>query len=237
MALTYAIADLHGRYDLLQNAIGAIKTHAQAAPHTIITLGDYIDRGPNSAGIIKALREMHGRGEVICLKGNHEDIMLQTICTPLNPSWWLGNGGGPTLISYGHDPKGVYEPGVVPTGDLEWLSGLPMTHVDQHRIYVHAGVERGTPLDQQDSERMMWMRYSKIDEGGFEGLHVVHGHEQYEDGPLLKAGRTDLDTFAWYTGRLAVGVFDDARPGGPIDILEVIGEPHEMRVRELAEAE
>jgi hypothetical protein len=68
---------------------------------------------------------------------------------------------------------------------------------------------------------------SRRDDGGYGQRHVVHGHHQHAHGPIFKKNRTNLDTFAWYTGRLAIGVFDDARPGGPIEVLEVNGEPIE----------
>ncbi len=68
----------------------------------------------------------------------------------------------------------------------------------------------------------MWKRYPKGDSSGFGALHVVHGHDNDPDGPLLYEGRTNLDTAAWCTGRLTVGVFDD-RPGGPVDFIVVMG--------------
>ena len=82
-------------------------------------------------------------------------------------------------------------------------------HIDAHRIFVHAGVDRFKPLDQQDSQVLLWKLYDGNDEGGHDRRHVVHGHHQFEAGPIKHPGRTDLDTFAWYTGRLVVGVFDD----------------------------
>ena len=73
----------------------------------------------------------------------------------------------------------------------------------------------------------MWKIYPDDDERGYGRRHVVHGHHQHAHGPIFKNNRTNLDTFAWYTGRLAIGVFDDAAPGGPIEVLEVNGGPIE----------
>jgi serine/threonine protein phosphatase 1 len=70
----------------------------------------------------------------------------------------------------------------------------------------------------------LWKIYPDDDDRGHGQRHVVHGHHQHANGPIFKNNRTNLDTFAWYTGRLAIGVFDDARPGGPIEALEVNGE-------------
>lgn len=227
MALTYAIADLHGRYDLLEKAMLAIVSHAGDEPFTVVTLGDYVDRGPDSKKIVDALMRGSGWpvGRLICLKGNHEDMMVETLTAPLHPDWWIGNGGGATLISYGHARSGEYTPDVVPQSHINWLRDLPLTHVDQHRVFVHAGVDPHKPLDQQEPKTLLWKLYADDDGRGHDARHVVHGHHQFESGPLRYPGRTDLDTFAWYTGRLVVGVFDDDTAGGPVDFIEVKGEP------------
>src|SRR5205823_15021870 len=105
MSKTYAIADLHGRLDLLEMALAKIADDAEP-PTTLVTLGDYVDRGPDSRQVIERL--MAGLGpkgwRLISLKGNHEDIMWQT-CRRKVPDcgWWLTNGGGATLISYGQN--------------------------------------------------------------------------------------------------------------------------------------
>jgi len=111
MKLTFAIADLHGRFDLLQAAYGKITEYASAG--RIVHLGDYVDRGPQSREIIEFLIDEatipEGFTRVV-LKGNHEDMMVETLTAPLNPQWWIGNGGGQTLVSYGHAAQGKYTP-------------------------------------------------------------------------------------------------------------------------------
>ena len=100
MSKTYALADLHGRFDLLEMALACIAEHVEP-PATLVTLGDYVDRGPDSRKIIERL--MAGLGHdgwrLTCLKGNHEDIMWQTCRRLPDVDWWLTNGGGATLIS------------------------------------------------------------------------------------------------------------------------------------------
>lgn len=236
MGKTYAIADLHGRLDLLHDAIRKIQASGDGG--TIITLGDYVDRGPQSCQIIenlKALRNGSGKAgwSFICLKGNHEAMMVETLRKPLHPNWWVGNGGGATLISYGHARSGTYDPSVVPQDHIDWLDNLPLMHVDKHRVFVHAGVEPEKPLDAQDEQTLLWKLYPDDDARGHDERHVVHGHHQFENGPIKLSGRTDLDTLAWYTGRLVVGVFVDDCAGGPVEYLEVIGEPYR---REMATA-
>jgi len=223
MSRTYAIADLHGRADLLQAALEAIAAHAEGEPGTVVTIGDYVDRGPESAQIIRRLREGLSDGwKLVCLQGNHEAMMLETLLLPLHPDWWIGNGGGATLVSYGHPARGAYDPTVVPQEDIDWLKALPLIYVDEHRVFVHAGVDPTIPLEEQTAKTMQWMLYPDGFAGGHGQRHVVHGHHQFAEGPMLYAGRSDFDTFAWATGQLAVGVFDDDKPGGPVDIIEVI---------------
>jgi serine/threonine protein phosphatase 1 len=228
MSKTYAIADLHGRYDLLEMALAKIAGHAEQ-PATLVTLGDYVDRGSNSRQVIGRLMDGlgHEGWRLICLKGNHEDIMWQT-CLGIVPDcdWWLTNGGGATLISYGQTVRDEADVTVVPDGHLRWIERLPLMHIDKHRIFVHAGIDPNFSLDEQDPQDVIWKIYDDYDNSGHGQRHVVHGHEQQANGPILKKNRTNLDTFAWYTGRLAIGVFDDDTPGGPLEILEIHGQPH-----------
>lgn len=216
--LTFAVADLHGSYDLLAKALAAIEAYAPAdggGARTIVFLGDYIDRGPDSRRVVEQLMRPARRGwRSICLKGNHEDMMCEALARRFLQDW-MNNGGRPTLASFaGSDPDHPVPPAVV-----AWADALPLMHVDVHRIYVHAGVDPAVPLDRQDENDLLWRR----DQGpqGHGERHVVHGHTPHVDGPRRYAGRTNLDTLAWKTGRLVVGVFDDAIPGGPVDLVEV----------------
>lgn len=232
----YAIADLHGRYDLLLEAVNKIYEHAGKDDYKIITLGDYIDRGPQSREIIEHL--MGRTGDTICLKGNHEAMMVETIRTPLDPDWWVGNGGHTTLRSYGSEIKvspfyGVplvgYDPHVVPQEHVDWIDNLPLFYETEKQVFVHAGIpDNNLPLEKQNKEKMMWMLYNPTDMGGYQGKHVVHGHHQFADGPhewkgSKRGGRTDLDVFAWNTGRLVIGVFDDTQTHA-LEFIEVLAE-------------
>lgn len=224
MPKTYAIADLHGRYDLLVLAYCAIVANAKGMPATIVHLGDYVDRGPHSRQIIEFL--MNGATVPIwmrrvCLMGNHEEMMHVTLTTGLDPSWWVGNGGGQTLISYEHPVRGEYNPRVVPTEHVEWLDELPKFYADKHRLFVHAGIDPKLELDEQDKQVLLWHSDDKPNPEGYRGRHVVHGHTPSSKNPITTGDRTNFDTGAYSTGRLVVGVFDDAVPGGPVDLLEI----------------
>ncbi|NTF69351.1 metallophosphoesterase [Rhizobium rhizogenes] len=236
MTKTYVIADLHGRYDLLKAAIAHIE-RSRHSGGTIVFTGDYVDRGPQSRQIIETL--MAGpsdpmRWTWVCLRGNHEEIMIAGCMGAL--SWWIPNGGGATLVSYGakqgEDAKDALA--FVPQEHLRWMHSLPVIHTDGKRLFVHAGVQGGVSLDEQDEQSNTWMLYLDGAEDGYafggHDLHVVHGHHQHQDGPILLRGRSNFDTCAWYTGRLVVGVFDDDVAGGPVGTIEINGpSAHEMK--------
>ena len=222
-ALTYAIGDIHGRLDLLRMAQGAIADHAGAAPHQVICLGDYVDRGPDSKGVVEALMPLTAGSPWTCLKGNHEDLMIEALRAgrPGALERWIANVGDETLVSYG-GPAGVS------SAHLDWLEALPLFHRDAHRLFVHAGVAPGVALAHQDPQTLMWIREPFLTAPA-EALpcHVVHGHSpQWREKPDLAQPetlphRTNLDTGAVWTGILSVGVFENDRAGGPVEILAV----------------
>lgn len=230
----YAIADLHGRFDLLASAVVEIESHSEGHDYKVITLGDYIDRGPDSKHIIDYL--MIQDDNFICLQGNHEKMMYETITTPIEYDWWVDNGGDATLRSYGWEgpPYSQYAYEVVNKAHLEWIEKLPLHYETEKQVFVHAGIpqwnmnlppsSKQAHKKKQLEEQMQWMLYNSKETGGWKGKHVVHGHHQFASGPHTwhgpKGGRTNLDTFAWKTGRLVVGVFDDSQ-GHPIDFIEV----------------
>jgi serine/threonine protein phosphatase 1 len=196
---TYAIADLHGRYDLLSEAVTKVVEHSKSDRlATIITLGDYVDRGPKSRQVIERLMYWGSPDlKLVCLKGNHEDIMWQCCRQPIKAGWWMDNGGGATLISYGQNYGDVVDVKVVPEQHLRWIEELPLMHVDRHRVYVHVGVDPDLPLAAQDPDQLLWKIYKGADQRGHGARHVVHGHHQFRDGPVTIEGRTNLDTQAW----------------------------------------
>ena len=228
MSRTYAIPDLHGRADLLELAIDALaaRTHGQAA--TVVLLGDYVNKGPASADVIARLvAGLDPAWRTIFLKGNHDGLMLDALRDPRKLPLWLDNSGASTLRSYAPESDRVPDPAIVPEEHRAWLARLQTIFIDVHRVYVHAGVDPAKPLDAQDERTLLTKRYAADDASGHGDRHVVHGHNPFRDGPKLLAGRSDLDTMAWQTGRLVIGVFDDATPGGPIDFITVKGPPFE----------
>lgn len=221
----YAIGDLHGRYDLLLKALDAVKAHAGDTEFKFITLGDYIDRGPQSKEIIETL--MKAGDNVICLQGNHEAIAVESIVHELDPSWWFGNGGNTTMASYGapvtfdeHYRQHAYY-SLVPKEHVSWMALLPLFYEGEKHVFVHAGIPQWDinlpPKKPENLHKMQWMLYHPADHGGWKGKHVVHGHHQFSDGPHVwqpgskGGGRTNLDVWAYKTGRSVIGVFDDTQ--------------------------
>lgn len=220
MSFTYVIPDIHGRVDLLCDGLANIVEHAAGQTGTIVALGDYVNKGPDSKRVIDRLRIGPPDGWLFFpLKGNHDAMMVEALRNPSKMASWIERGGDAAIKSYGGDPLNV------PPGDIEWLDKLPLIHMDRCRIYVHAGLDPEVPLDQQTEKTLLWTRYPEGLQAGFGDRHVVHGHDSLQDGPKLYEGRTNLDTRAWRTGRLVIGVFDDNKPGGPIDFIQAIGPP------------
>jgi serine/threonine protein phosphatase 1 len=218
MSLTYVVPDIHGRADLLRDAFGGITEHAADRIRTIVALGDYVDKGPDSRAVIDFLRAASLReSRLILLKGNHDAMMVAALREPSEMPQWLARGGDAVLESYGGDPSDV------PSSDIEWLDRLALMHIDRFRIYVHAGLDTDVPLDQQTEKTLLWKRYPEGFGLGYGGRHVVHGHDSFSDGPKLYEGRSNLDTRAWRTGRLVIAIFDDDKPGGPLDFISVQG--------------
>jgi serine/threonine protein phosphatase 1 len=219
MSNTFVIPDIHGRLDLLEAGLAEIAARSKGDGNTIVTIGDYVDKGPASGAVIDRLRLGVDGFELVTLKGNHDAMMVDALRDGSGMADWLGKGGEAALASYGGDPASV------PRSHIDWLDGLRLLHLDRYRLYVHAGVDSKTALDLQREETLLWKRYPKGYSDGFGDLHVVHGHDNHPDGPLCYEGRTNLDTLAWRTGRLTIGIFDDGRPGGPADLIVIQGAP------------
>lgn len=218
MSLTYVIPDLHGRSDLLDEALLRIAAHAAGKGGTLVTLGDYVSKGPDSRGVVERLStKPDDEFRFIALKGNHDAMMVSALRDGTGMQEWMSKGGSSTLESYGGEALSV------PPAHLAWLDARPLIHEDTHRLYVHAGVDPTLPLYAQSEKTLLWKRYPKTEGGGYGARHVVHGHDNQIDGPLLFAGRSNLDTAAWRTGRLVIGIFDDDMPGGPVDFITVQG--------------
>jgi serine/threonine protein phosphatase 1 len=211
MSFLYAVGDIHGRFDLLKQAILAIESDSDAA--TVVFLGDYIDRGPQSRQVLETLMAGPKRSgdRWICLQGNHEVMMVAARHSRREMDRWLGNGGEETLDSFG---------GQVPETVLAWCAALPLKWETEHHFFVHAGIRPGVALAEQEPETMLWVRDLFLDDARDHGKHIVHGHTPFQEAQLRR-NRTNLDSMAFKTGRLSIGKFDAAQNAGPVKVIEV----------------
>ena len=217
-SLTYAVGDIHGCADLLDALLDDIDTHAAGRARKLVFLGDYIDRGPDSARVIETLRKLQWReeGAMVCLMGNHEAMLLPALTTPGADALWLRNGGAETLASFGVD-----EAAAIPGDVLDWIEALPTVHDDPLRWYVHAGFRPEVEAPDPDPESRLWIREPFLSEEYDFGRHVVHGHTPQTKGrPDVWRYRTNLDTGAVYGGALTAGVFTTAQ-GPAVEFLSV----------------
>ncbi len=217
----YAIGDIHGCDGLLEDLLGRIRADAAAAPESrklLVCLGDYVDRGPDSAAVIERLTRDPPIGfETVFLKGNHEDYMLRFLADPAVGRSWLINGGRATATSYGVSTVDIRHGGAAELGKLGTMrqtlnDNLPTSHrafldslVPCHRegdyLFVHAGIRPGVPLAEQRVEDLLWIRGPFLSSPDDHGVVVVHGHTPV-DAVEFRFNRINVDTGAVWTGRL-----------------------------------
>ena len=208
----YAIGDIHGCLDKFRALHATIRADLAAYPIArplIIHLGDYIDRGADSAGVVRALMAMDDL-PVVNLMGNHEDTALAALggegaaCAD-----WLACGGEAALRSWGLDPAGPRADWRLPEAEHAWLRALRPHHVASGYVFVHAGLRPGVPLAEQSLEDRLRIRRPFLDSNADFGAVVVHGHTPTRDRtPERHANRINLDTGAVYGGPLTCGVFE-----------------------------
>jgi serine/threonine protein phosphatase 1 len=159
MPHTYVIGDVHGCYREFERLLNLCSDHANGKPARLITLGDYVDRGPDSFGVVRLIRhrlagEYPGFKSIINLKGNHEDMMVRAALggEPRVKQNWVGsnNGGDATVESYPNREALL--------DDAKWLAALPPSWEDKLRYYVHAGIRPGIPLKEQSEADKLWIR-------------------------------------------------------------------------------
>jgi serine/threonine protein phosphatase 1 len=215
----YAVGDVHGRLDALQPLIRAIADDLEAAPPAgpalLVFLGDYVDRGPDSRGVVDLVLRMRDTPglEVRALKGNHEEALLQFLDEPSFGATWMEHGGGATLVSYGVQPPPTRTDGeawqrvrdafdeALPEAHRAFYTGLELIVDVGDYAFVHAGVRPGVAWDQQAERDLLWIRQEFLQEKGPFGKVIVHGHTPMEE-PQLLPHRLGIDTGCYATGVL-----------------------------------
>lgn len=223
-ARIYAVGDIHGRSDLLDrmhDMIRADARDARSAAKIVVYLGDYVDRGDDSRGVVDRLiaRPLAGF-RAVALRGNHEAFLLRFLEDPEVGPAWIANGGDATLYSYGVDWRqalldgdlaGVSEAlrGALPADHLAFFQELALSDVEGDYLFVHAGIRPGVALDAQSPDDLMWIRSEFLDSPIDHGRVVVHGHT-ISDRPEVRDNRIGIDTGAFATGRLTCVVLEGA---------------------------
>ncbi len=219
----YAIGDIHGRADLLDRIHRLIEADMEGAraEARIVYLGDYVDRGPDSAGVLERLTGRGPRGlPRLALKGNHEDMLLRFLADASSGAAWRQLGGLATLMSYRVDVSAVLAKDgfaglsrdlgeKIPPHHLEMLRGLGTHAAVGDYFFCHAGVRPGAPLERQRERDLLWIRDEFLSSTADFGKVVVHGHSP-ADAPEIRSNRIGIDTGAYATGRLTCLVLEGA---------------------------
>jgi len=220
----YAIGDVHGRLDLLDALFARIDDDLRSSPvdrPIEVLIGDYIDRGPDSRGVVSRLIERRCERELVCLMGNHESFMLAFLRDPAVLRHWLPNGGLATLESYGVQVRllaGLRTQDRLIAEELrhklpreheDFLSKLPYAFPCGDYLFVHAGIRPEVSLDRQSPDDLLWIRDEfLLSTSAFEKI-VVHGHTPVAK-PEIHPNRIAIDTGAFLTGRLTCLVLEGA---------------------------
>ncbi|MCM2264320.1 MAG: serine/threonine protein phosphatase [Desulfuromonadales bacterium] len=188
-----AFGDIHGCRRPLAALLEQV---APTADDQLVFLGDYIDRGPDSAGVIDDLLELRARfPRTVYLRGNHEQMLIEVLAGG-NPATFLFNGGKKTIASY--RARGAWPPSA---DHLEFFEQLPLLYATERFIFAHAGLRPDLPLAEQSPDDLLWIRAEFLDSSYNWGETVVFGHTPREK-PLLAENRIGLDTGCVYGGRL-----------------------------------
>jgi serine/threonine protein phosphatase 1 len=221
----YVVGDVHGRLDLLDQLLAEIERDVEREParkSLLVFLGDLIDRGPDSQGVIERLRNYrHDRLRPYFIAGNHEEVLLRLLAGERGIlGSWLKYGGSECLRSYGVDPSvlvGLNERDAldlvseaIPPEHVSFLGEFPDTVRFGDYLFVHAGIRPGLDLSLQSQSDLRWIRSPFLESEVDHGLLVVHGHT-ISDGVDERPNRIGIDTGAYRTGVLTALALDGER--------------------------
>jgi serine/threonine protein phosphatase 1 len=220
----YAVGDIHGRRDLLTAMHAHIMDEIlrdRPSDWRIIYVGDYGDRGPDTRGVMEFLsRTCAAEERVIALAGNHDVDFLDFLDELDVDGMFANNGGFETGLSYGVRIDLVSQeraaPGhaalieAMPGHHLAFLRGLELTATFGDFFFCHAGIRPGVPLDAQEPHDLLWIRGPFHRHTGLYPKVIVHGHTPVGEAEIMP-NRVNLDTGAWFSGRLTALAVDGDR--------------------------
>lgn len=216
----YVIGDIHGRLDLYDAMIGAIEeddASRSPADTQIVLLGDLVDRGLDSAGVIARTRTWQGQRSVRVLAGNHEEMFLGAFSKPEVLRHFLKHGGRETVLSYGLSKKQfnamtleeLFEllPKLVPQAERDYIHAFEELIVAGDYVFAHAGIDPSVPLEEQKRKDLLWIRDRFLSYQGPLEKVVVHGHTIF-DRVMDCGNRIGIDTGAFRSGVLTALVLE-----------------------------
>lgn len=210
----YAVGDIHGHNETLRRLLSKILAEAETwkGKMELVFVGDYVDRGPDSRGVIDLLLGLPRTVTAHFIRGNHEQALLDFLGDPSDYPVWHRFGADETLLSYGvspPDPSKISElrdardrfAAALPDRHRQFFASLvpSVTIGDYH--FVHAGVRPGVPLARQTDHDLMWIREEFLLSEEKHGKIIVHGHTPYPE-PVQRPNRIGVDTGVYITGRL-----------------------------------
>lgn len=229
MTRIYAIGDIHGRLDLMDELLEEIARDANGTPYQLVFLGDYVDRGKQSSGVIDRLMALQadpawGENKPVALKGNHEQVMLDMIAEDfywIDVKTWMKYGAPANIRSYGirvprdeakyPDMLKQFQEAVASRGHVAYLQSLPLSYASDTHFFCHAGVDYDVPLDQQNEESLLWVRDHFLKSAKKAEKVVVHGHT-ISSLPVVQENRIGIDTGAYESGLLTAVVLEGSDP-------------------------
>jgi serine/threonine protein phosphatase 1 len=220
----YVIGDIHGRSDLLDRLTAEIVRDLYAAPVAsalTVTLGDYVDRGSDSRGVLDRLVRNPFPTALVSLRGNHESLMVAFLEDPSVAGHWRRLGGLETLHSYGVPVAALMRGkdyaqaaaalrAAMPSSHLRFLESLRTSVTVGKYFLCHAGVRPGVALERQAEQDLLWIRDEFLSSRADFGKIVMHGHTPVES-PEVLPNRINVDTGAFVTGRLTCAVLEQER--------------------------
>jgi len=229
----YAIGDVHGCDDLLARMHDEIAADLETAPspdHRIVHLGDLVDRGPDSAGVVERVSRLAREdGRVLAIRGNHEEMLLAFLRDPVGMGRrWIANSGDSTLANYGVEAASAIGgtamlPPIsenfarkLPVPHRAFLEALPYWYRFGDFIFSHAGIRPGVPMEEQDPHDLVWIREGFLDSDDDFGAVVVHGHTPARRTEVLP-NRINIDTGIIIWGKLTCAVIE----GSEVRFLQV----------------
>ena len=229
----YVVGDLHGRFDLLFRMITLIEKDADSEGLTrpkIVFVGDYVDRGPQSDRVLSLLVTLKSdpAWDIITLRGNHEEMLLNFLDEPTNTRSWLAHGGYETLMSYGittvteSSPNDQLTSGAAELANLmgdevvDFLKGLDLSYTSGNIFVSHAGADPARPVTDQKDKSLVWGTAKFRSRPRRDGIWVAHGHFA-ETSASADNGRISVDTGAYYSNVLTAARLTD----GDVNFLKV----------------